>query len=111
MPLGSGGILSAMVLGYLEYWNMLEQPMTFLRTSAKYPLSLFLPQISMEQAGMVLAASLIMLIPAMFIFFAGHSGVRAKRIEEGGKCAAFLGCLPTSCRRTLVRGRYIMTGG
>ena len=72
VPLGSGGILSAMVLGYLEYWNMLEQPMTFLRTSAKYPLSLFLPQISMEQAGVGLAASLFMLIPAMFIFFAGQ---------------------------------------
>ncbi|MDE6906028.1 MAG: carbohydrate ABC transporter permease [Lachnospiraceae bacterium] len=72
LPLGSGGILSAMVLGYLEYWNMLEQPMTFLKTTAKFPLSLFLPQISMEQAGMVLAASLIMLVPAMFVFFAGQ---------------------------------------
>lgn len=72
LPLGSGGILSAMVLGYLEYWNMLEQPMTFLKTPSKYPLSLFLPQIGMEQAGMVLAASLIMLIPAMFVFFAGQ---------------------------------------
>ena len=72
LPLGSGGILSAMVLGYLEYWNMLEQPMTFLKTTAKFPLSLFLPQISMEQAGMVLAASLVMLVPAMFVFFAGQ---------------------------------------
>ena len=31
LPLGAPGILSAVVLGFLEYWNALEQPLTFLK--------------------------------------------------------------------------------
>lgn len=72
LPLGSGGIFSALVLGFLEYWNMMEQPMAFIRTPSRYPLSLFLPQIGLEQAGMVLAASVITLIPALFVFYIGQ---------------------------------------
>ena len=32
VPLGVPGILSAAVLGFLEAWNAIEQPMTFLKT-------------------------------------------------------------------------------
>ena len=31
LPLGMPGILSAMVLAFLEGWNAIEQPMTFLK--------------------------------------------------------------------------------
>ena len=34
VPLGVPGILSAAVLGFLEAWNAIEQPMTFLKTKA-----------------------------------------------------------------------------
>ena len=34
LPLGSPGIISAMVLGFLEYWNLIEQPMAFLKTKS-----------------------------------------------------------------------------
>ena len=48
VPLGVPGILSAAVLGFLEAWNAIEQPMTFLKTKALWPLSLYLPQIAAE---------------------------------------------------------------
>ena len=32
LPLGFPGLLSAMVLGFIEVWGMIEQPMTFLRS-------------------------------------------------------------------------------
>ena len=38
LPLGSPGIISAMVLGFLEYWNLIEQPMAFLKTKSLWPL-------------------------------------------------------------------------
>ena len=41
VPLGVPGILSAAVLGFLEAWNAIEQPMTFLKTKALWPLSLY----------------------------------------------------------------------
>ena len=50
LPMGSPGIISAMVLGYLEYWNLIEQPLTFLKNKELWPLSLYLPNISMDRA-------------------------------------------------------------
>lgn len=51
IPLGKGGILSAMVLGFLEYWNLMEQPLAFLENKELWPLSLYLPEITWQQAG------------------------------------------------------------
>lgn len=86
LPLGSAGIVSAMVLGFLEYWNLIEQPMTFLKTKSLWPLSLYLPNISLEQAGPAFAASVIALIPAILVFLAGQDylerGIMATAMKE-----------------------------
>lgn len=85
VPLGSPGILSALVLGFLEYWNMVEQPLAFLSTPSKWPLSLYLPEINLQHAGMALAASVIMLIPAVFVFFIGQDYLEQGIISSGMK--------------------------
>lgn len=72
IPLGVSGIISALVLSFLECWNMIEQPMTFLTTKSLWPLSLFLPRIDDSNAGISLSASLAALIPAVFVFLAGQ---------------------------------------
>ncbi len=86
IPLGSPGILSALVLGFLEYWNMVEQPLAFLEDLSLWPLSLYLPEIDLRRAGMALAASVITLIPAVFVFFMGQdyleSGITASGMKE-----------------------------
>ena len=46
VPLGMPGIMASVLLNFLEYWNAIEAPMTFLKTKAKLPLSLYLPQIT-----------------------------------------------------------------
>lgn len=68
IPLSGNGILAAMVLGFLEYWNMMEEPMAFLKDKSLWPLSLYLPEISVEQAGFASAASMLALIVSLFIF-------------------------------------------
>ena len=72
LPLGKAGIISALVLQFLECWNMLEQPMAFLKTPSLWPLSLFQPQITAETAGAAFAASVLALLPAIWVFLAGH---------------------------------------
>lgn len=72
VPLGSNGILSALVLGFLDYWNMMEQPLAFLQDKMLWPLSLYLPEIDLRQAGRAFAASVITLLPAMFVFRIGQ---------------------------------------
>lgn len=86
LPLASGGILSAAVLGLLEYWNMLEQPMAFLKDKTLWPLSLFLPEIGLKKVGFAFAASVIMLVPAVFVFLLGRDyleqGIVASALKE-----------------------------
>ena len=86
IPLGKGGIIASLVLEFLEYWNLIEQPMTFLNDKTKWPLSLFLPAIRGENVGFAFAVSVITLIPAALVFFAGHEyleqGIASLGIKE-----------------------------
>ncbi len=86
LPLGSGGILSAMILGFLEYWSLVEQPLTFLKSKNLWPLSLYLPNISLEDAKAAFAASVIALIPTALVFLAGQDylekGILAAAVKE-----------------------------
>ena len=78
LPLGKSGLLSAMVLGFLEYWNLMEQPLAFLEDQSLWPLSLYLPEVSWTQAGYAFCAYVITLIPAVFVFAFG-----ADYLEQG----------------------------
>ncbi len=85
IPLGSPGILSALALGFLEYWNMVEAPLAFLSEPSLWPLSLYLPEIDLRRAGMSLAASVITLIPAVFVFFMGQDYLEQGIVASGMK--------------------------
>ena len=86
IPLGKSGIFSIMILGFLEYWNAVEQPLTFLKTQSLKPLSLYLPQITASEASVSFAASVVMLLPALLLFFFGQEyleqGIAASGIKE-----------------------------
>lgn len=85
VPLGKPGILSALVLGFLEYWNNIEQPLTFLKDKSLWPLSLYLSDIASDNLGVSLAASVIMLMPALLIFLAGQKYLEQGIIASGMK--------------------------
>lgn len=85
LPLGKSGLLSAIVLGFLEYWNLMEQPLAFLEDKALWPLSLYLPEISWTQAGFAMCASFITLIPAAFVFVLGQDYLEQGIIYSGLK--------------------------
>ena len=68
VPVALPGISAVMILQFLEYWNLVEQPMIFLENPAKWPLSLYLPTINLENAGIALCAAFITLIPSYLIF-------------------------------------------
>ena len=86
IPLGAPGIVCSAILGFLESWNMIEQPMTFIKTKSLWPLSLFLPEISLSDAGLGFAAALMMLIPALLLFLSGQEyleqGIAAAAVKE-----------------------------
>ena len=83
IPLGSPGIISALILNFLEYWNAVEAPMTFLKTKSKLPLSLYLPEITTDQMGVSFVASVVMMLPAVLGFLWGRDYLQ-KGIEASG---------------------------
>ena len=85
LPLGKTGILSAIVLGALEYWNMMEQPMAFIDDKSMWPLSLYLPEITWAKAGYAFCASFITLIPAIFVFAMGQDYLEQGIVYSGLK--------------------------
>lgn len=78
LPMGLPGMISALVLGFLEAWGAVEQPMTFLESPQRWPLSLYLPQVVEDNLGLSMAASLIALLPALLIFLFGQ-----RYLEQG----------------------------
>lgn len=85
LPLGSAGIGSALVLGFLEYFSLIEQPLSFLKDKSLWPLSLYLPQIGLSDAGYAFAASVIGLAPAVFVFLLGQDYLEKGIIATGMK--------------------------
>lgn len=89
IPLGKSGIFSILILGFLESWNAIEQPMTYLRTKSLWPLPLYLPQMGNTEAALVFAASVVTLLPAALFFFCGQDyleqGIVASGVEKGDR--------------------------
>lgn len=85
IPLGMPGIFSILILGFLEYWNTIEQPMTYLKTEALWPLSLYLPQMVNTEIAAAFAASIITLLPALLLFFYGQDSLEQGIVASGVK--------------------------
>lgn len=85
IPLGSGGIVSMVILSFLEYWNALEQPLTFLKDKTIWPLSLYLPQISADNIGVAFIASVIMMAPPVCVFLRGQTYLEQGIVASGIK--------------------------
>ncbi len=66
MPLGYPAIVTALMLSFVEGWNSLEQPITYLKDKTLWPLSLYLPDIAKDKASVAFAAALVTcLLPAL----------------------------------------------
>ncbi len=85
IPLGSGGIISMVILSFVEYWNALEQPLTFIREKTYWPLSLYLPQITVSNVQVAFIASVIMMAPSVLIFLGGQSYLEQGIVASGIK--------------------------
>ena len=75
VPLAMPGIKAAALLGVIEYWNMVEQPLLFLKTPALWPFSLYIPGISYDNISYIFVCSLIVLLPMVLIIFGGKEAV------------------------------------
>lgn len=75
LPLGSSGIYSALMLSLFEYWNAVEQPLAYLRDESLWPLSLFRPELQVDNIGLIFAAAVMSAIPAILVFACGQDWI------------------------------------
>ena len=58
--------MTALMLSFVDSWNGLEQPITFLKDKTLWPVVLYLPDIAGDKAPVAFAAALIVcLLPAL----------------------------------------------
>ncbi|CAG7614238.1 hypothetical protein PAESOLCIP111_01689 [Paenibacillus solanacearum] len=67
MPMCSTGVASLSILVFIDNWNMVEQPLIFLKEAMQQPLSVYLSVIGEEERGIAFAASAIYMLPLLLI--------------------------------------------
>lgn len=72
MPVGKGGIISVFLLSFVDTWNMVEQPMTFLRDTLRYPLSVFLASVNEVNFSLSFVCGVLAALPMLLLFFFFH---------------------------------------
>ena len=72
LPLTRSAMMSIGLLVFIDYWNMVEQPLILLKSEDQYPLSVFLSQINSGDVGLAFAVAVVYMIPALLLFLYGE---------------------------------------
>ncbi len=84
LPLCKGAICSAAILVFIDYWNMVEQPLILMSDAEKHPLSVFLSKINEGEVGLAFAVATIYMVPSLLIFLYGEEYLVDGITYQGG---------------------------
>lgn len=84
MPLCKGAIYSVAILVFIDYWNMVEQPLILLSDVEKHPLSVFLSKINAGEIGLAFAVATIYMVPTLLVFLYGEDYLVEGITYQGG---------------------------
>jgi multiple sugar transport system permease protein len=72
IPQCKGGLASLSILIFIDNWNMVEQPLIFLKENIRYPLSVFIGSVNQSDPGLAFACGVLYMLPAVLIFLYGE---------------------------------------
>ena len=72
VPLCKGAMVSVSILIFIDYWNMVEQPLILLKNEDMHPLSVFLSKIYSGEISLAFAVATIYMVPGILIFLYGE---------------------------------------
>jgi len=73
IPLCRGALYAVVMLVFIDYWNMVEQPVVMLTDSDRYPLSVFLSRITEEEMiGVAFSVATVYMMPTLLMFLHGE---------------------------------------
>ena len=84
MPLCKGALCSVAILIFIDFWNMVEQPLIMLSEEEMYPLSVFLSRINAGEIGLAFAVATIYMVPTLLIFLYGEEYLVEGITYQGG---------------------------
>lgn len=72
IPLCKSALFSVALLVFIDYWNMVEQPLIMLKDKEMHPLSVFLSEINTGDIGLAFAVAVIYMVPSLLMFLYGE---------------------------------------
>jgi len=68
LPVNNNGLVCVALLSFVDAWNMVEQPLTYLEDFYDYPISVALASVSPAEPTVLLACCVLVTLPALFLF-------------------------------------------
>ena len=84
LPNCRGGIASIAILLFIDYWNMVEQPLILLSNDQLHPLSVFLSKINSGEISLAFAVAVIYMVLPMMVFLYGEDNLVEGIVYQGG---------------------------
>ena len=72
LPQCRSALYSVAILVFIDYWNMVEQPIILLKDAAQQPLSVYLSTINANEVGLAFAIATIYMVPCLLLFLHGE---------------------------------------
>jgi len=84
VPMSKSIIYSVAILIFIDYWNMVEQPLVLLKNTELHPLSVFLSQINAGDAALAFAVATIYMVIPLLIFLYSEDYIIEGVAYQGG---------------------------
>ena len=72
LPECRAALYSIAILVFIDYWNMVEQPLILLKDADSQPLSVYLSNINSGEIGLAFAMATVYMIPSLLLFLHGE---------------------------------------
>lgn len=72
IPLAKSAAVSVIILVFIDYWNMVEQPVLMLSDFELHPLSVYLAKINAQEIGVAFAVAVVYMVIPILIFLYGE---------------------------------------
>ena len=84
LPHCKGAKYSVAILIFIDFWNMVEQPLILLTDEFLHPLSIFLSKINAGEIGLAFAVACVYMVPSLLIFLYGEDYLVEGISYQGG---------------------------
>lgn len=75
LPQCRSAIYSIVILVFIDYWNMVEQPIILLPEESLQPLSVFLSKVNTADIGLAFAVATLYMVPTLLLFLHGEAAL------------------------------------